>query len=73
MEFLKGDLIEIGVADFEGDEDGYSYYAKVDINSITERQIISLFNRNVIYVKICDDKQSENLAKENLISTLIKE
>lgn len=76
-EYQQGDLVEVGMGVMEegtGEvEDGRSAFFFVDRPSITEDELVTLFenDQNVLYVQLAVDEQSKEWARENPLSSMI--
>lgn len=75
VEFKKGDYVEVGIGDNVYDENGCSYYFKVDRNGYDEEDIFAIFEErgNVLYVNEVDDEDAINFAGDSKLSDFLHE
>ena len=74
LEFNIGDYIEVGMGDSVYDEDGWSYYFKMDLEGYNELDVTNLFSEkgNVLYVEVVEDEGAILFAGDKKFSDFFK-
>ena len=74
IEFKIGDYIEVGMGDSVYDENGWSYYFKMDIEGYNELEISEIFEEkgNVLYVNKIEDEDAINFAGDKKFSHFLR-
>lgn len=73
LEFKLGDYIEVGMGDSIHDEDGWSYFFKMDREGYSEFSVAEIFDNkgNVLYVHKVEDEDAINFAGESKFSDFL--
>lgn len=68
--YLEGQIIEVGYNEydeFDDLEDGGSYFIRVDVEEITEEEIVQRLNtdKTLVYIQLATTEQNKLWASEN--------
>lgn len=72
-EFNIGDYIEVGMGDNIYDEDGWSYFFRIDLEGYNELDIFNLFieEGNVLYIEVVEDEGAILFAGDKKLSDFL--
>lgn len=73
-EFKIGDYIEVGFGESRYDEDGFSYFFRMDREGYNEYDIANIFDdvENVLYIEKVEDESAIIFAGESKFSDFLK-
>ena len=71
--FNIGEYIEVHIGDGSYDDEGYSYFFKMDLEGYDEMDIVNVFIKegNVQYVEVVDDESAISWAGDNKFSDFL--
>lgn len=73
-EFKIGDFVEVGFGESVYDEDGFSYFFKMDKEGYNELDVVDFFSdtENVLYVQKVEDESAIIFAGSSKFSDFLK-